>query len=75
MNLDRLIQQFDLDNVQKKGAIFDEKKLNWISGQHLSMQTAQYILENIKKLIQNGGNLMMNIIYQLLIYLRIDQLL
>ena len=55
MNLDRLIQQFDLDNVQKKGAIFDEKKLNWISGQHLSMQTAQYIFENIKKINPKWG--------------------
>ena len=32
---DELIKEFDLSRVQKAGAIFDVKKLNWINGQYL----------------------------------------
>jgi len=56
MNLDRLIEQFDLDKVQKKGAIFDEKKLNWISGKHLSEQSSKKIKDNIKKINSDWGS-------------------
>ena len=33
---EELIEEFSIDKVVKKGAVFDEKKLNWVCGQHLS---------------------------------------
>jgi glutamyl-tRNA synthetase len=55
MKSDRLIQKFDLNQIQKKGAIFDEKKLNWISGQHLSNQSAKQIFDDIKEIDTEWG--------------------
>jgi glutamyl-tRNA synthetase len=37
MTLDEMIQLFSVDGLQKKAAIFDPKKLEWMNGQHLSM--------------------------------------
>ena len=34
-SLEELVQAFDLSKVQKKGGIFDLKKLNWINKEHL----------------------------------------
>ena len=48
MKPDKLVEKFDLDQIKKKGAIFDEKKLDWISGQHLSIQPAEQIFDYIK---------------------------
>ncbi|HIF82450.1 MAG TPA: glutamate--tRNA ligase [Candidatus Marinimicrobia bacterium] len=48
MFLDEIIQKFDLTMVHKKGAVFDEKKLNWISGQHLVRQSNESILSGIE---------------------------
>jgi len=48
MTLDSIIQKFDLKKVHKKGAVFDEKKLNWISGQHMANQSNESILSNIQ---------------------------
>jgi glutamyl-tRNA synthetase len=40
MALDEMIALFSLDGLQKKAAIFDTKKLEWMNGQHLSRATA-----------------------------------
>jgi glutamyl-tRNA synthetase len=37
MTVDEMIQLFSVDGLQKKAAIFDPKKLEWMNGQHLSM--------------------------------------
>jgi len=37
MTLPEMIELFDVDGLQKKAAIFDPKKLEWMNGQHLSM--------------------------------------
>ena len=55
MKHDKLVEKFDLDQIQKKGAIFDEKKLDWISGQHLSIQPAEQIFDHIKGLNTEWG--------------------
>ena len=36
MTLDEMVQLFSPDGLQKKAAIFDPKKLEWMNGQHLS---------------------------------------
>ena len=55
MSLEEIIKKFDLSKVHKKGAVFDEKKLNWISGQHLALQLDGDILEGIKKINSDWG--------------------
>jgi glutamyl-tRNA synthetase len=40
MTLDEMVQLFSPEGLQKKAAIFDTKKLEWINGQHLSRMTA-----------------------------------
>ena len=37
MTLDEMVQLFTTDGLQKKAAIFDPKKLEWMNGQHLSL--------------------------------------
>jgi glutamyl-tRNA synthetase len=37
MTLNEMIELFSVDGLQKKAAIFDPKKLEWMNGQHLSM--------------------------------------
>ena len=37
MTLPEMIELFGVDGLQKKAAIFDPKKLEWMNGQHLSM--------------------------------------
>src|SRR5436190_10763915 len=37
MTLPEMIEFFSVEGLQKKAAIFDPKKLEWMNGQHLSM--------------------------------------
>jgi glutamyl-tRNA synthetase len=37
MTLTEMVDLFSVDGLQKKAAIFDPKKLEWMNGQHLSM--------------------------------------
>jgi glutamyl-tRNA synthetase len=37
MTLDQMVELFSPDGLQKKAAIFDPKKLEWMNGQHLSL--------------------------------------
>ena len=55
MTLEDLVNKFDLSQVQKKGAVFDQKKLNWISGQHLSMQDNRDILLQARAINPDWG--------------------
>ena len=45
---DELIDKFKFDQVQKKGAVWDEKKLHWLSGQHIIKKSSQIILDEIR---------------------------
>ena len=47
-SLDELIKQFSIERVQKKSAVFDEKKLQWMSGQHIYRKSASEILKSIR---------------------------
>jgi glutamyl-tRNA synthetase len=40
MTLPEMVKLFSPDGLQKKAAIFDPKKLEWMNGQHLSLMTA-----------------------------------
>jgi glutamyl-tRNA synthetase len=39
-----LVDAFTLDRIQKKSAIFDPKKLEWLNGQHLSHTSPEHLL-------------------------------
>jgi glutamyl-tRNA synthetase len=40
MTLEEMLARFSLDGLQRKAAIFDPKKLEWMNGQHLSRTPA-----------------------------------
>ena len=51
-SLEELVKVFDLAKVQKKGGIFDIKKLRWVNKEHLKLKpedTKQKIGERVKK--------------------------
>lgn len=48
--LDELIASFEMSHVHKKGAVYDEQKLTWISGQHMSRLGTANILEGIHEI-------------------------
>ncbi len=49
-NLQDLIDSFNLEQVQKKPAVFDEKKLLWVSGQHMANISVDAVISELKKL-------------------------
>ena len=55
MDLPKLVSKFDLSRVQKKSAIFDLKKLNWISSQHLVAQASKEIFNSVRVLHPDWG--------------------
>jgi glutamyl-tRNA synthetase len=55
MTVDRMIELFDVDGLQKKAAIFDPKKLEWMNGQHLSMISAAELLERVVPALEAAG--------------------
>ena len=54
-NLDDLIHGFNLEQVQKKPATFDEKKLLWVSGQHMANISIDMVIAELEKLNPNWG--------------------
>jgi glutamyl-tRNA synthetase len=44
MTLAQMIELFSLDGVQKKAAVFDTTKLEWMNGQYLSAMTPEELL-------------------------------
>ena len=55
MLTDELINGFSFHQVQKKGAVWDDKKLHWLSGQHVQNKTSQLLLEEIRLLESDWG--------------------
>tara|TARA_B100000959_G_scaffold287325_1_gene371104 strand:+ start:59 stop:1450 length:1392 start_codon:yes stop_codon:yes gene_type:complete len=54
-DLDELVNKFDLGKVQKKSAVFDHKKFNWVSSQHLMAQDSSDLLENVIEMDPRWG--------------------
>lgn len=53
-SLKELIDTFDLTKVQKGGAIFDERKLNWIQKEHIKLLPEEERLKLIAKEVTPG---------------------
>lgn len=46
-SVDELIQSFSLDRVQRSGARFDEKRLEWMNGQHIRSLTIDDLYQRV----------------------------
>ncbi|HEV7706079.1 MAG TPA: glutamate--tRNA ligase [Gemmatimonadaceae bacterium] len=55
MSLEEMIALFSLDGLQKKAAIFDTKKLEWMNGQHLSRSSALELEPRLTPALNNAG--------------------
>jgi len=54
-SVNKLIEHFDLSDVHKKGAIWDIKKLHWISGEHLKSMSTDVIMDSIRSIDAEWG--------------------
>ena len=50
------MELFDIAQVQKKGAVFDEKKLHWVSGQHLFRLSNEKVLNQMAEVFPEWGS-------------------
>jgi glutamyl-tRNA synthetase len=48
-SMNELVEQFSIGRVQKKSAVFDDKKLHWLNGQHIQKLSSKDILNKIKE--------------------------
>ena len=55
MSLEEMIALFSLSGLQKKAAIFDTRKLEWMNGQHLSRATALELEPRLTPLLVAEG--------------------
>ena len=54
-SINNLIENFDLSDIHKKGAVWDKKKLQWISGQHLKNMSTDEIMDSIRSVDEEWG--------------------
>jgi glutamyl-tRNA synthetase len=52
---DEMIRLFTLDGIQKKAAVFDTTKLEWMNGQYLSALPADELLEPVRRQLSRMG--------------------
>ena len=55
MSLPQMIELFDTAGLQKKAAVFDTKKLEWMNGQHLSLLSAAELEPLVTPLLVEAG--------------------
>ena len=55
MSQAQMIELFDTAGLQKKAAIFDPKKLEWMNGQHLSLMSSDELAERVAPAIEAAG--------------------
>ena len=49
--VEELIQRFNVEQIQKSGAIFDEKKMRWVNRAHLQKLSDEEFLAGVKKFL------------------------
>jgi glutamyl-tRNA synthetase len=55
MTLPQMIELFDPAGLQKKAAIFDPKKLEWMNGQHLNLITSDELFARVAPAMEAAG--------------------
>ena len=52
---EEMIRLFTLDGIQKKAAVFDTTKLEWMNGQYLSALPVEELLEPVRRQLARMG--------------------
>ncbi|MEO6526441.1 MAG: glutamate--tRNA ligase [Gemmatimonadaceae bacterium] len=55
MTMDQMIELFDPAGLQKKAAIFDPKKLEWMNGQYLNLTPADELFARVAPAMEAAG--------------------
>jgi glutamyl-tRNA synthetase len=55
MSMPQMIELFDPSGLQKKAAIFDPKKLEWMNGQHLSLIPSSELVARVAPKMEEAG--------------------
>lgn len=55
MSVAEMVELFSLDRVNRKSAVFDPEKLEWMNAQHLMRLPAEEVLEQIAPLLVDEG--------------------
>ena len=55
MTLGQMIELFDTSGLQKKAAIFDTKKLEWMNGQHLNLLPDEELMAYVTPMLATAG--------------------
>ncbi|MFL5604831.1 MAG: glutamate--tRNA ligase [Gemmatimonadaceae bacterium] len=55
MSLEQMVELFSTDGLQKKAAIFDPKKLEWMNGQHLSLIDNETLASIVTPALEAAG--------------------
>jgi glutamyl-tRNA synthetase len=55
MTLGQMVELFDTDGLQKKAAIFDPKKLEWMNGQHLNLISSAELIARVAPALEAAG--------------------
>lgn len=55
MTKEQLIEKFRLEGLQKKAAVFDTKKLEWMNGQHLAIMPIGELADIMAPLFEQAG--------------------
>ena len=55
MTLDQMVELFDTAGLQKKAAIFDPKKLEWMNGQHLNLISSAELAARVAPALETAG--------------------
>jgi glutamyl-tRNA synthetase len=55
MTLPQMVELFDVAGLQKKAAIFDPKKLEWMNGQHLSLVSSEELFARVVPAMEAAG--------------------
>jgi glutamyl-tRNA synthetase len=72
LSLDEMIKEFSLDRVQKGGAIFDIKKLNWLNSHYIKQASNDYLKSALSEIF--GTDFVKNKITEKLIELSRDRM-
>lgn len=54
-SLEELISQFELKNVNKSGAVFDDNKLDWFNSQYIKQLNNEVLAEKLKSFWKESG--------------------
>lgn len=55
MTLEEMVELFSVEGLQKKAAVFDPKKLEWMNGQHLSLLAAAVLEPKVTPELVEAG--------------------